>query len=249
MHIPRFYVPVPMASGEQVSLPAAAAHHAVRVLRLRPGDAIQLFDGTGVEYPARIEQTEGTQCVVHLGEGVFPKVESPIQIRLGQGLSQTDKFDFVLQKSVELGVSQIDPIQMTRSIVKLDSQRAQKKLEHWKGVVVAAVEQSGRVKVPMVNPTYQNLENWLSALTEEALKVRLAPESKTSFSDLQWSNSQVILVVGPEGGFGPQEIDLLEAAQFVSVSLGPRVLRTETAALAAIASLQAWFGDFRSTPL
>jgi 16S rRNA (uracil1498-N3)-methyltransferase len=249
MHTPRFYVPVPMAAGAQFSLSSSASHHAIRVLRLRVRDSIQLFDGSGVEYPASIESIDAGICVVRLGEAVFPKVESPIHIHLGQGLSQADKFDLVLQKAVELGVMVIDPIQMKRSIVRLDPDRAQKKREHWNGVVISAAEQSGRVKVPQVGVPAQTLEKWLTHLPSGLLRVRLAPEVKRGFADLPPPNAGIILVVGPEGGFDPAEIQLLEAAQFVSVSLGPRVLRTETAALAAIASLQSWFGDFRSLPL
>jgi 16S rRNA (uracil1498-N3)-methyltransferase len=249
MHVPRFYVPVPMASGEHLTLPSSAAHHAVRVLRLRVGDVVKIFDGSGAEYPATIEKAEGAECITRLGEACYPQVESNIRIQLGQGLTQADKFDLVLQKAVELGATQIDPIQMTRSITKIDAQRAQKKREHWSGVVIGAAEQSGRVKVPVVSEPLQNLEKWIAALPNQALRIRLAPEVKTCFSDIQLNRSEVVLVVGPEGGFDPKEIELLEASGFVSVSLGPRVLRTETAALAAIASLQAWFGDFRSIPL
>jgi 16S rRNA (uracil1498-N3)-methyltransferase len=249
MHTPRFYVPLPMASGEQLTLPSQAAHHAVRVLRLRVGDVVQVFDGSGKEYSGCIEFAEGSTCIIVLGESFLPAVESPIQIRLGQGLTQADKFDWVLQKAVELGVTCIDPIQMTRSIVRLDKERAQKKLSHWEGVVISAVEQSGRVKVPEVSPVAINVEHWLASLPDGPLRVRLAPEVKATFAQLTPPKSGVVLVVGPEGGFDPSEIQQLEAAQFVSVSLGPRVLRTETAALAAISSLQSCFGDFRLTTL
>ncbi len=248
MHTPRFYVPVPMASGEQLSLPSPAAHHAVRVLRLRVGDAVQVFDGSGAEYAACIDLIEGGTCLLRLGEGVFPKVESAIPIRLGQGLTQNDKFDWVIQKAVELGVTYIDPIQMTRSIVRLDQERAQKKLDHWQGVVIGAAEQSGRVKIPRV-ASLRNLEKWIDDLPLGPLRVRLTPDVKNSFADVVPPSLGIVLVVGPEGGFDPAEINQLEDANFVSVSLGPRVLRTETAALAAIASLQSWFGDFRSTTL
>jgi len=248
MHTPRFYVPVPMATGEQLSLPSPAAHHAVRVLRLRVGDAVQVFDGSGAQYAACIDLIEGGACLLRLGEGIFPKVESAIPIRLGQGLTQNDKFDWVIQKAVELGVAYIDPIQMTRSIVRLDKERAQKKQDHWQGVVIGAAEQSGRVKIPHV-ASLRNLEKWIDDLPLGPLRVRLAPDVKNSFADVDPTSQGIVLVVGPEGGFDPAEINQLEAANFVSVSLGPRVLRTETAALAAIASLQSWFGDFRSTTL
>lgn len=249
MHTPRFYVPVPMVSGEQISLPSQTAHHALRVLRLRVGDHIQIFDGSGAEYPSCITYAEGGSCLVKLAERVFPKVEPNIQIRLGQGLTQADKFDWILQKSVELGVISIDPIQMTRSIVRLDTERAQKKLAHWEGIVIGASEQSGRVKIPEVRPMARSVECWLSSLPEGPMRFRLAPEAPVTLAEFPAPESGVILVVGPEGGFDPSEIEQIEGAQFVSVSLGPRVLRTETAALAAIASLQSWFGDFRSTTL
>jgi 16S rRNA (uracil1498-N3)-methyltransferase len=248
MHTPRFYVPVPLAAGDSCPLPESVAHHALRVLRLRVGDAIQVFNGSGVQHSANIEHVQGGACSVRLAEAEYPKVESELEITLGQGLSQSDKFDWVLQKAVELGVKRIVPLQMKRSIVRLDQERALKKRAHWQGVVVGAAEQSGRVTVPEVQDL-KNMEEWIATLPPEALRVRLAPENKSSFASLRLPPQGVILVVGPEGGFDPMEIQQLEAANFISVSLGPRILRTETAALAAIASLQSWFGDFRSTSL
>ncbi|MDE3009782.1 MAG: 16S rRNA (uracil(1498)-N(3))-methyltransferase [Pseudomonadota bacterium] len=247
MHIPRFFCPVTPTLGAPWPLPPAASHHAVRVLRLAPGAQVQVFDGSGRQFAGTVTAVEREQCWLKLLAPEQPAVESALAITLGQGLSAADKFDWALQKAVELGVARIDPLALRRSVVRLDGERATRRLQHWQGVVVAACEQCGRVRVPPVG-ALQGLEAWLAALPTEGLRLCLAPDAPLDVAALAVPPAGVILAVGPEGGFDPAEADRLAAAGFRGVRLGPRVLRTETAALAAIAALQAWHGDYRAMP-
>jgi 16S rRNA (uracil1498-N3)-methyltransferase len=218
------------------------------VLRLVVGDEITVFDGSGAEYPGQLAAVEKELCWLLAGAAHYPEVESPLHIAIAQGLTATDKFDLVLQKAVELGVSAVAPISMRRSVVRLDAERAIKRQRHWQGVVVAACEQSGRVRIPEV-AAVRSLTAWLAQLPPTGLRLRLSPEAVTTVAALPAPAHGVILVIGPEGGFDPLEITELDAAGFLGVRLGPRILRTETAALAAIAALQSWYGDFRPAPL
>jgi len=248
MHIPRFFSTEPPLVEEPWQLPAAAGHHAVRVLRLTPGCAVQVFDGSGRQFSGTVSAIERDRCWVSLGRPDWPAVESPLPVILGQGLAASDKFDLVLQKAVELGVAAVHPLALRRSLIKLDAERAERRHQHWLGVLTAACEQCGRVRIPALGPV-QGLADWLAGLPADALRLRLAPEGPAHMAGLAPPPAGVILVVGPEGGFDPDETRQLEGAGFQGVRLGPRVLRTETAALAAIAALQAWHGDFRPSPL
>jgi len=243
MHIPRFFCPDPPEPGAPFALPPPAAHHAVRVLRLAVGAAVQLFDGSGAEYPAVLARVEREQVWLTVGDVRHPVVESPLLLTLGQGLSAADKFDFVLQKAVELGVAAVAPLAMRRSVVKLDAERAARRHQHWQGILRAAAEQCGRVRVPELAPL-SSLERWVADLPGQGLRLWLSPEARQGVADLRPPPAGVILVVGPEGGFDPAEAALLQSAGFQAVRLGPRILRTETAALAALAALQSWHGDF-----
>ncbi len=248
MHIPRFFSSEPPLIETPWLLPAAAGHHAVRVLRLAVGAPVQVFDGSGRQHSGRVTAIERERCWVSLAAAELPQVESPLPIRLGQGLAAADKFDLVLQKAVELGVSAVAPLALRRSVVKLDAQRAERRLQHWQGVITAACEQCGRVRMPELAPV-QGLGEWLAGLPAEPLRLQLTPEGPGQVAGLPVPAAGVILVVGPEGGFDPAEAAQLAASGFLGVRLGPRVLRTETAALAALAALQAWHGDFRPSPL
>ncbi len=243
MHIPRFLCPAPIVAGVPLTLQAASAHHAVRVLRLASGQRVQVFDGSGVQHEGELIVTGREQAEVLPGPATWPAVESALRIWLGQGLSAADKFDLVLQKSVELGVHALAPLSLKRSVVRLDGERAQKRLAHWQGVVVAACEQSGRVRVPQVAPL-QGLGAWCASLPPHTLRLLLLPQAGLDLRACTPPAAGVVLAIGPEGGFDPAEEAALLAAGFQGVRLGPRILRTETAALAALAGLQAWHGDF-----
>lgn len=243
MAISRFYFPALPPHARQVELPPESAHHATRVLRLQAGDAIVLFDGTGGEYPATISQT-GKRMMAELDPWRERECESPLHVTLAQGISSGDKMDFTLQKAVELGISAIQPIASERSVVKLNGERAEKRVRHWQQVVVSACEQSGRNRVPEVAPIL-SLNEWLGKPATSGVRLTLAPDAPARLRELPRPNAPITLLIGPEGGLSPGEIKAAASCGFTPVRLGPRVLRTETAALAALAAMQTLWGDFR----
>ncbi len=250
MRIPRFYLPDPLAPGARVALPQDAAHHALRVLRLGENDLVRLFNGDGCEYRARIVRLDKQGAVVLIEGGAPLSCESPLSVLLAQGISSGERMDYTLQKSVELGVGAIQPIQAERSVVKLSGERMQKRMQHWQSVVASACEQSGRNVVPEVRPV-SGLMDWLgqaSGVGRQAsdgeLRIHLAPEAELSLRDLKKPAGPVVLAAGPEGGFSDNEHAALKQCGYIAVRLGPRILRTETAALAALAALQILWGDY-----
>lgn len=241
----RFFCPLPLAAGGIVRLPDSAARHAARVLRLGPDDAVTLFDGHGGEYAARIVSVRKEQVDVEVLERRDRECESPLRVTLAQALQAGDKMDLTVQKAVELGVSAVQPLAARRSVVRLDGERAAKRTEHWRSVAASACEQSGRNCVPPVAELLP-LERWLATLGDPRpgeLRLMLAPDAAGSLDTLP-APDHVILMIGPEGGFDPLEGLAAQAAGFTEVRLGPRVLRTETAGLAAIAAMQIIWGDF-----
>jgi 16S rRNA (uracil1498-N3)-methyltransferase len=249
MRIPRFYFPDPLALGARVNLPKDAAHHAARVLRMGEGDVVTLFNGDGHLYRAKILRLDKQEVVVLIEQRAEASRESPLAITLLQGISSGERMDFTLQKSVELGIAAIQPIQAERSVVRLTAERMEKRLRHWQNIVIAACEQCGRNVVPEVRPALGLME-WLGQASgvggqaSGALRIHLSPEAEMGLRDLPKPTGPVVLAVGPEGGFSEQEQMALGQYGFVAVRLGPRVLRTETAALAALAALQSCWGDF-----
>ena len=235
--ISRFHFPDRLPAGGEVALPDALAHHALRVLRLRDGEAVVLFDGSGGEVEARLA-VRGKAVFAQLGEARAVERESPLRIVLVQALASGDKMDWVVQKAVELGAHAVQPVQAERSVLRLAGERADKRVAHWQQVAVAACEQCGRNRVPEIRPL-QALAPWLGA-HRDALNYVLAPGGAAGFADEPEPKDVVHLLVGPEGGWSEVEI----AAFCRPVRLGPRVLRTETAGLAAVAALQARWGDF-----
>ncbi|MBC2729652.1 16S rRNA (uracil(1498)-N(3))-methyltransferase [Thiobacillus sp.] len=242
MSPPRFYLDQPLAPGARFNLPAGPARHAVRALRLAVDDAITLFNGRGGEYAARIERIQKDEVAVSVTGFADIERESRLRVRLAQGISSGERMDYTLQKAVELGVAAIQPIAAKRSVVKLAGERADKRVAHWQGVVASACEQCGRNQVPVVAPP-MTLANWLGQ-HEAGRLLFLSPTAEARLADLPSSTTQDWLVAGPEGGFEADEIAALHAAGAVPVRLGPRVLRTETAALAALAAMQTLWGDF-----
>jgi 16S rRNA (uracil1498-N3)-methyltransferase len=243
MNSPRFYCREALSPGAHVELPEPVARHAVRVLRLPPGAPVVLFDGRGGEYPAHIERIERDRVYAELAAWQQVERESSLAVTLVQALQAGDKMDFTIQKAVELGVRDIVPVESRRSVLRLAGERAAKRVAHWQGVVASACEQCGRNQVPLVAPL-EKLENWLARPAGGALRLMLAPDAGQTLADIA-PVGEVQLLIGAEGGLDPQEMIAARQAGFQAVRLGPRVLRTETAGLAALAALQALWGDFR----
>ncbi len=242
----RFHFHGKLGNGSEVLLPVDAAHHAVRVLRLEVGAPVVIFNGLGGEFEARITRIARGEVSVKTGAHIHVERESPLDIRLVQGLSSGDRMDMTLQKAVELGVSSIQPVATERSVVKLKDERAQRRVEHWQNLVIAACEQCGRNRIPEVAPL-MGLPEWLSRLeapmADDEARLLLSPVAPVPLKDLAVI-ARMTLLVGPEGGLSPIEIQLAHSRGFMPVRLGPRVLRTETAALAALSAIQALWGDF-----
>lgn len=242
MPIPRFYCAMPLPPGRQVALPDAVARHAVGVLRLRDGDDVILFNGDGSECLGQLVKT-GKGAEVMLKATCAPERESPFAITLVQGVSSGERMDYTLQKAVELGVSHIQPVMMKRTIVRLDEDKRHKRRQHWQGVVISACEQCGRNHLPEIDPIL-DFHDWLATAGAKAgLRLLLDPEARLRLRDLPAPEAAVTLLAGPEGGFDPNEREMLRRVGFQPVSLGPRILRTETAAVAAMAVIQGLWGD------
>jgi len=242
MSTPRFYLDQPLALGARFSLPPGPARHAVRALRLMADDTVILFNGQGGEYTACIERIQKDEVAVSVTGFADIERESRLRVMLAQGISSGERMDYTLQKAVELGVSAIQPIAAKRSVVKLAGERADKRVAHWQGVVASACEQCGRNRVPTVAPPL-TLAHWLGQRTGGRL-LFLSPLAEARLADLPLPVAPDWLVAGPEGGFEADEIAALHAAGAIPVRLGPRVLRTETAAPAALAAMQTLWGDF-----
>jgi 16S rRNA (uracil1498-N3)-methyltransferase len=240
---PRFFSPSLLAVGREVALPANATHHACSVLRLRPGDTLTLFDGSGGEYGARIERISARAVDVAVTEHRASERESPLVVTLAQAIIAGERMDYVIQKSVELGVATIVPIAAARSVTRLEGERAERRLEHWRQIVIASCEQCGRNRVPAVHsPT--TLIDWLRQGSKAKTRLLLAPSAQSSLSRLAPS-ADIELLIGPEGGFAAEEEAAAQAAGFSAVRAGPRILRTETAGPAMLAAVNALWGDWR----
>lgn len=239
--ISRFHFPGRLPDGGEVALPDALAHHALRVLRLRDGEPVVLFDGNGGEVDAHLA-VRGKAGFAVLGARRALDRESPVRVVLVQALASADKMDWVVQKAVELGVVAVQPVQAERSVLRLAAERADKRRAHWQQVAIAACEQSGRNRIPEVAPI-QPLAQWLRAVRGQCAYV-LAPGGGDGFPVRERPEGAVHVLVGPEGGWSESELAACDAAGLQRVTLGPRVLRTETAGLAALAVLQARWGDF-----
>jgi 16S rRNA (uracil1498-N3)-methyltransferase len=246
-HGPRFFYPDTLGKGAEVRLPDEAAHHALRVLRLAAGETVTLFNGRGGEYESRITRTHGSEVWAKTVAYADPMRESPVELVLGQGVSSADRMDLTLQKSVELGVAAIQPIAAERSIVRLSGERAARRIEHWRNLVISACEQCGRNLIPEV-AAFATLPDWLGQMPAKSapgeLRLLLSPAAQTSIRNLPAKATRIVLLAGPEGGFSPAEVAAALSRDFLAVRLGPRILRTETAALAALAAIHALWGDF-----
>jgi len=240
--MPRFYCPQPMAVGEIITLPDPVAHHAW-VVRLQPGATLTLFNGDGGEYAAELATLDRKSASARIQGFIARESELPYEITLVQALPEAAKMDWIIEKAVEMGVAAIQPLAAQRSVVRLSGERAEKRQAHWQAVIVAASEQSGRNRLARLAPLVD-----LPRALEQAAAGRcilLSPRATQTLAD--WAHGQppqaLALMVGPEGGFTDQEQDAAIAAGALPLSMGPRVLRTETAALAALSMLQACWGQ------
>ncbi|MEQ1515817.1 MAG: 16S rRNA (uracil(1498)-N(3))-methyltransferase [Usitatibacteraceae bacterium] len=244
MTSPRFFsvhaIPRPLVAGTTLDVGEAVARH-LQVLRIAAGEIITLFDGAGGEFAAHVTHVGKRDAAVTLEAFDPVERESPLRITLVQALATADKMDFIVQKAVELGASEVVPISTARATLKLDGDRAEKRVLHWRGVAIAACEQCGRNRVPLVREV-QTLDQWLR-LRGDSVAVLLDPEADRTLLSAVDGTKPIALLIGPEGGFAAEEIARAIAAGVVPVKFGPRTLRTETAGMAAIASLATRFGD------
>jgi 16S rRNA (uracil1498-N3)-methyltransferase len=243
MAVPRFFVSQSLADGQTLALPEAAAHHAARVLRLRVHDPVVLFNGEGGEWPGVISALTRDVVTVTLAAHDAVEREAPLRVTLVQAISSGDRMDYTIQKAIELGVHRIVTVEAARSVVKLDADRAAKRVAHWRQVSVAACEQCGRNRVPEILAPVP-LAHWLAQPSAAASRWLLSPRGAEPLSKIGSPGAQLELLVGPEGGLTEAEETLALQAGYRAVLLGPRVLRTETAAPALLAAVLARWGDF-----
>ena len=237
----RIFQPYTINQNSLITLDDNAFNHLIRVLRMKTGESITLFDGSNQITPTVIHEVNKKTVIVKTANSVLDNRESPLNIHLGQVISRGDKMEFTIQKSVELGVNTITPLLSERCGVKLDQERLEKKVQQWQKIVISACEQCGRNIIPCINPVMK-LENWCANLTD-SLKLNLHPKAEQGINQLPNDNKNISLLIGPEGGLSNEEISMTHQYQFTDILLGPRVLRTETAALTAITALQVRFGD------
>lgn len=241
MRLTRIYHPLETAGQNEIALSKSASHHLMTVLRLPLGAQLELFDGRGHRSAATITFLEKKEVRVQLNAWQPSTTRSPLAVHLGQVISRGERMDYTIQKAVELGVASITPLFSERCTVKLSGDRLEKKMAHWQGVIISACEQCGQDTLPQLFSA-MNLQNWLPTVTEPT-RLTLIPGSTTQFSDLPNELHQVALLVGAEGGLTELEIKQAQQFKFQGVQLGPRILRTETAALTALSILQFRFGD------
>lgn len=244
MRLTRIFVTGTLAAGTEVRLSASAASHVARVLRLKEGAPLIVFDGTGGEHRAEITRVAGSNVHVALKEFMPGALEPALKLTLVQGVSRGERMDWTLQKATELGVSAIVPVLTARSVVRLDERQSLGKREHWQAVVVSACEQCGRTRVPEIAPPVR-LRDYLATSKKEGLRLALSPIAQGSLAGLASVPQRVELLIGPEGGLDDNEHLLAEQAGYLPVRLGPRVLRTETASVVALSVLQALWGDLQ----
>ena len=232
-----------LRAGSDIELRGDPAHYVGRVLRLGPGDEVTLFDGRGSEYPSVILSVTKNAVTLLPGEAVNRNIESPLYIHLLQGISRGERMDFVVQKATELGVAKITPVQTEHSVVRLDAKRGDKRAAHWRGIATSACEQCGRNVLPEIDSPV-TLRNWLGENHDgSGARVILRPGADATLAAAPVADGAITVLIGPEGGFSDSEYEAAAAAGFCEVGFGPRVLRTETAALAIVAALQALHGD------
>jgi 16S rRNA (uracil1498-N3)-methyltransferase len=242
--MPRFYCPPPLPVQGSFSLPADAAHHASRVLRLRAGDNVQLFDGAGLECHGVLDEISGKQVIVKNIIQIDANREAPLPVILAQALASSEKMDWVIQKATELGACEIQPLATERSVARLSAERAARRTEHWQQVAISACEQCGRNVLPVIHPPV-DIMAWLQHMrTTNHSKYILLPQGAKSLREQAKPAGTAVLLIGAEGGFSHAESESAQLCGFTPIRLGARVLRTETATVAGLAALQTLWGDF-----
>jgi 16S rRNA (uracil1498-N3)-methyltransferase len=241
----RLFVSGALSNGAEIELDGDRARYLGKVLRARVGDAVIVFNGEGPEWPGTITRISKNSVGLALGESVEAGTESPLKIHLVQGISRGERMDFVVQKATELGVKRITPVLTEHGVVKLKADRAEKRREHWQNIAASACEQSGRTRLPLID-TPMPLKNWFGSKPDKVdTELILAPRAATALSSIAAPETKICVLIGPEGGFSDAEYQDAEISGFKAVSLGPRVLRTESAAIATLAVLQSLWGDLR----
>jgi len=242
----RLFVSAPLSNGVRIDLHGEQARYLGRVLRARVGDPVRVFNGDDGEWTASIQAINSSDVRLQVEAHIETQTESPLRIHLAQGVSRGERMDFVVQKATELGVKRITPLFTDYGVVKLDDKRSRKRREHWQRVAENACEQSGRIRVPLIDPP-QALNNWLGARDAAgSTQLILKPAAMLSLTTVAQPQTKLCLLIGPEGGFSDREYDDAELAGFEAVALGPRILRTESAAIAALAVAQTLWGDFQT---
>ncbi len=240
MRIPRIYLPASLNSNQVIALDERAFQHTVRVLRMKAGARLQVFDGTGNEFSACLETVNKREASIRLLDRLDNPAESPLKLHLGLGISKGERMDYAIQKAVELGVTEITPLFTDHCVVNLDEKRMQKRHAHWQGVIISACEQCGRNIIPELHPPL-SLQKWFSQLQQRCIVFE--PQAEKSLQQLE-AQQDIAVLIGPEGGLSEKEISLARSLNRIEVvKFGPRILRTETAALAAITAIQVLWGD------
>ncbi len=244
MRTPRCYLERPLDGGCEIALDPEPRNHCIRVLRLQAGDPLILFNGDGYDYPATLITAQRQQATVRLGTRCENRNEPMLAVHLGLGVTKGDSMELALQKAVELGVSEISPLHCQRSVSRIHSDRTAKRMERWRGILIAACEQCGRSRLPTLHPP-RPLSDWLASIgPESARRLLLEPRSAQGLSAIEPAAS-VVLLIGPEGGVSEGERSLSALHGFQEIHLGPRILRAETAPIAALAALHALWGDLQ----
>jgi 16S rRNA (uracil1498-N3)-methyltransferase len=243
MSEPRVYVDMDLAAGAAIALGGTVYHHLVVVLRRIRGDAVTLFNGRGGEYAATIESMARRELMMRIGAFRDVNRESALPVTLAQAVSKGERMDFTIQKAVELGVTAIQPLLTDRVVVRLDAERWTRKQEHWQSIAVSACEQSGRTRIPRVAPVL-DLNDWMPTIPADTFRLILSLSLGATPATVRRAAGQpIVLLVGPEGGWSEIERKLADLGGFTGLALGPRVLRTETAGMVALAVIQSQWGD------
>lgn len=244
MRVARVHVPPPLVQGDKVTLPDSVAYHLAKVLRMRAGALVIVFDGIGNEHYAEILSLDSKQVTIRIEEAIRGDTESPLRITLVQGISRAERMDWTLQKATELGVHAIAPVITARSVVRLDDRQASKKLEHWQAVVVSACQQSGRKVIPTVHEPVR-LHDYFANSNRDNMRLVLHPRASVTLSGQPRPLKDIELLIGPEGGLDDDELQRAVDAGFTAIKLGPRILRTETASVVALSVMQSLWGDLQ----